>query len=122
MAEKIIHEKQLRIRYIRVLEKFFTRTVSLLKLENFDFDLFKERTLKNYEDIKRVKEVDLNSKYLVDLIAFINKTLSYLENHTKDFEDEKNTLLKDANLLQKERNRNSYSKDKHKKSKFNDGY
>lgn len=117
-----IHEKQIRIRYIRVLEKFFTRTVSLLKLENFDVDLFKERTLKNYGDIKRVKAIELNSKYLTDLIAFINKTLSYLDNHTKTFEDERSTLLKDANLLQKERNNNSYKKDKHKKSKFDDGY
>ncbi len=117
-----IHEKQLRIRYIRVLEKFFTRTISLLKLENFNPELFKERTLKNYEDIKRVKAVDLNSKYLTDLIAFINKTLSYLENHSEDFEDERSTLLKDANTLQKEKNRNTYKKDKHKKSKFNDGY
>jgi len=120
MAE--VHEKQLRIRYIRVLEKFFTRTVSLLKLENFNTELFKERSLKNYEDIKRVKAVDLNSKYLVDLIAFINKTLFFLENHSDDFEDERNTLLKDANILQKEKNRNTYKKDKHKKSKFNDGY
>jgi hypothetical protein len=46
----MIHEKQLRIRYIRVLEKFFTRTVSLLKLEDFDFNIFKQRTLKNFED------------------------------------------------------------------------
>lgn len=120
MAE--IHQKQLRIRYIRVLEKFFTRTVSLIKLENFDTELFKERTLKNYEDIKRVKAVELNSKYLVDLISFINKTLSYIENHTESFEEERNTLLKDANTLQKEKKRNSYSKDKHKHSKFNDGY
>jgi hypothetical protein len=117
-----MHDKQLRIRYIRVLEKFFTRTVSLLKLENFNTDLFKERTLRNFEDIKKVKAVDLNSKYLIDLIAFINKTLSYLENHTKSFENERSTLLKDANLLQKERNRNSYKKDKHKNSKFDDGY
>ena len=120
MAE--VHEKQLRIRYIRVLEKFFTRTVSLLKLENFNVVLFKERTLKNYEDIKKVKAVDLNSKYLVDLISFINKTLNYIENHSDKFEDERDTLLKDANLLQKEKNRNTYKKDKHKKSKFNDGY
>lgn len=117
-----VHIKQLRIRYIRVLEKFFTRTISLLKLENFDIELFRVRTLKNYEDIKRVKAVDLNSKYLVDLIAFINKTLSYLENHTDSFEDERSTLLKDGNLLQKEKNLNSYRKDKHKKSKFDDGY
>lgn len=117
-----MHEKQLRIRYIRVLEKFFTRTVSLLKLESFNQELFKERTLKNYEDIKRVKAVELNSQYLSSLIAFINKTLSYLDNHTDDFEDERNTLLKDANLLQKERNQSNYKKDKHKKSKFDDGY
>ncbi|WP_321311265.1 hypothetical protein [Halarcobacter sp.] len=117
-----MHDKQLRIRYIRVLEKFFTRTVSLLKLENFDKELFKERTLKNYEDIKRVKSIELNSKYLTELIAFINKTLHYIEHHTETFEDERSTLLKDANLLQKEKNKNSYRKDKHKKSKFDDGY
>ena len=117
-----MHEKQLRIRYIRILEKFFTRTVSLLKLESFDPELFKERTQKNYEDIKRVKAVPLNSKYLTDLIAFINKTLSYTENHSESFEDERASLLKEANLLQKEKNKNSYKKDKHKKSKFDDGY
>lgn len=117
-----MHEKQKRIRYIRVLEKFFTRTVSLLKLDNFNHELFKERVLKNYQDIKRVEQVDLNSKYYTELIAFINKTLSYVENHSDNFEDERETLLKEANLLQKEKNRNSYRKDKHKKSKFNDGY
>ncbi len=117
-----MHDKQLRIRYIRVLEKFFTRTVSLLKLESFDIKLFKDRTLKNFEDIKKVKALDLNSKYFTDLVSFINKTLSYLENHSDNFENERNTLLKEANLLQKERNRNSYRKDKHKKSKFDDGY
>jgi hypothetical protein len=117
-----MHDKQLRIRYIRVLEKFFTRTVSLLKLEDFDFSLFKERTLKNYEDIKRVKAVDLNSNYLTGLIEFINKTLIYLENHSEDFEEERNNLLKEANLLQKEKKKNTYKKDKHKNSKFDDGY
>ncbi len=117
-----MHEKQLRIRYIRVLEKFFTRTISLLKLENFDKELFRERTLKNYEDLKRVKAVPLDSNYLRSLIAFINKTLSYIENSSDNFEDERDTLLKDANLLQKEKNKSSYKKDKHKKSKFDDGY
>lgn len=118
----IIHEKQLRIRYIRVLEKFFTRTVSLLKLENFDTDLFIERTKKNYEDIGRVKVVELNSNYLVDLKAFINKTLMYLDHHSDDFKEERETLLRDANTLQKEKNKKNYKKDKHKNSKYNDGY
>lgn len=117
-----MHEKQVRIRYIRVLEKFFTRTVSLLKLENFNIELFKERTLKNYKDLKRVDEVPLHSPYLSSLTEFKNKTLQYIQYHSETFEDERSTLLKDANLIQKEKKKNSYSKDKHKKNKFDDGY
>lgn len=117
-----MHEKQLRIRYIRVLEKFFTRTISLLKLENFDEELFKQRVLKNYEDIKRVKEVELNSPYFTQLIAFINKTLQYAQRSYEDFEEQRTDLLKEANLIQKEKKRSTYKKDKHRKSKFDDGY
>ncbi len=117
-----MHEKQERIRYIRVLEKFFTRTVSLLKLQDFDIEKFKERTQKNYKDLQRVKKIDLHSKYLSSLDDFLNKTLYYIQEHSQSFEDEKATLLKDANLIQKEKNKNSYKKDKHKHQKFNDGY
>lgn len=117
-----MHEKQERIRYIRVLEKFFTRTVSLLKLDNFDIEKFKERTEKNYKDLQRVKKVDLHSVYLSSLTSFLNKTLDYIENHSETFEDERAILLKDANLIQKEKKKNTYKKDKHKNHKFNDGY
>lgn len=117
-----MHEKQLRIRYIRLLEKFFTRTISLLKLENFEFDKFKERTLKNFEDTKRVESVELTSTYMVGLKKFIDLTLHYLEFHSEDFQEEKDHLLKEANLLQKEKNRSQYKKDKHKNQKFDDGY
>ena len=117
-----MHEKQLRIRYIRVLEKFFTRTISLLKLENFDHELFKERTRKNYEDMNRTKPMDVHSAYLTSLKNFVSLTLQYIENHSENFESEKENLLKEANLIQKEKNKSSYKKDKHKKQKFNDGY
>ena len=117
-----MHEKQQRIRYIRVLEKFFTRTVSLLKLENFDHELFKERTLKNFEDMQRVEAVDLHSPYLTLLKRFIDQTMQYVDAHSETFEDERDTLLKEANLLQKEKRKSTYKKDKHKHSKFNDGY
>jgi hypothetical protein len=46
----------------------------------------------------------------------------YLEEHSKTFEEERATLLKDANLLQKEKNSSNYKKDKHKNQKFTDGY
>lgn len=117
-----MHEKQLRIRYIRVLEKFFTRTISLLKLENFDHELFKERTLKNYDDMNRTKAMDVHSPYLTSLKNFVALTLQYIKNHSDDFEHERETLLKEANLIQKEKNKSTYKKDKHKKQKFNDGY
>ncbi|AXH15283.1 hypothetical protein [Malaciobacter mytili] len=117
-----MHEKQQRIRYIRVLEKFFNRTLSLLKLENFDKQLFIQRTKKNYEDMNRVSAVELHSNYLTQLKDFINKTMYYTQEHSSSFEDERATLLKDANLLQKEKNNKNYKKDKHKKHKYNDGY
>ena len=117
-----VNEKQQRIKYIRVLEKFFTRTISLLKLDNFDKDLFKQRTKKNYEDLVKTKEIELYSEYYEGIKVFINKTMFYLEEHTKSFEEERANLLKDANLLQKEKNRSAYKKDKHKNQSFNDGY
>ncbi len=117
-----INEKQQRIKYIRVLEKFFTRTISLLKLDNFDKDLFKQRTKKNYDEMIKTKEIELYSEYYEGIKVFIDKTMFYLQEHSKSFEEERAILLKDANLLQKEKNSSNYKKDKHKNQKFNDGY
>lgn len=116
-----INEKQLRIRYIRVLEKFFTRTIALLKLENFDKEIFIKRTLKNYEDMCKTPKIDLYSDYYTNLNTFIEKSLNFIKNPSEDFTNEKAILLKEANLLQKEKNKNSYKKDKHKKDRFYDG-
>lgn len=117
-----VNEKQQRIKYIRVLEKFLTRTISLLKLENFDKALFITRTKKNYEDLSKAKAVELHSEYYSNLKDFILKTMNSLENSSSDFIQERNSLLKDANLIQKEKNKSNYKKDKHKKQTFNDGY
>ncbi|NQY21516.1 MAG: hypothetical protein HRT40_09430 [Campylobacteraceae bacterium] len=130
-----VHEKQKRIKYIRVLEKFLTRTMSLLRLENFNEELFKERTIKNFKDLSRAETMELNSPYYSNLKKFIEKVMFsiYLEideNDKEDFFDEaeeeensmQNVLLKEANNLQKEKNATSYKKDKHKHAKFDDGY
>ena len=70
----------------------------------------------------KTKEVELYSEYYTNLKAFISKTISYTQNHSETFEEERANLLKDANLLQKEKNKTNYKKDKHKKQTFNDGY
>ena len=53
--------------------------------------------------------------------SFIEKTISFTKNPSESFEDERAILLKEANLLQKEKNKSSYKKDKHKKDKYDDG-
>lgn len=117
-----MNEKELRIRYIRVLEKFSKRTIALLKLSDFDFERFKARTLKNHEEMKKAKEVILTAPYLIALKNFIDAIIRSVKHHSDTFEKERETLLKEANLLQKEKNRNTYKKDKHKNQKFDDGY
>ncbi|WP_198304505.1 hypothetical protein [Arcobacter vandammei] len=116
-----INEKQLRIRYIRVVEKFLTRTISLLKLEDFNKDIFIKRTFKNYEDMCKTPKVELYSDYYSLLNSFIEKTIISVKNPSDDFVDERAMLLKEANLLQKEKNKSTYKKEKHKKSRFDDG-
>jgi len=117
-----MNEKELRIRYIRVLEKFAKRTIALLKLSDFDDKRFIARTEKNLEEMKKAKEVILTSPYLIALKNFIDSIIRSLQHHSETFEKERETLLKEANLLQKEKNRNTYKKDKHKNQKFDDGY
>lgn len=117
-----LSEKQLRIRYIRLVEKFLTRTLTLLKLENFDKDIFIKRTLKNFEELSKTPKVDLHSKYYTNLDNFISKTLEYVKNPNEDFSTQRTSLLKEANLLQKEKNKSTYKKEKHKKDRFDYGY
>lgn len=116
------NEKSIRLRYIRVLEKFLTRSIALLKNDDFNLDNFKNNIDRYYEEIQNVESVRLDSEYLKKLVDFVNLTLQKIETHSNDFENEKQLLLKEANLLHKEKNKSNYKKDKHKKRSFNDGY
>lgn len=116
------NQKTIRLKYVRVLEKFVKRTIALLKHPSFDFELFKTLTIKNYEFVSQVESIRLDSEYLKRLQQYAQHILNTLDNHTKDFQEEQQFLLKEANLLHKEKNRTNYKKDKHKNKKFNDGY
>ncbi|MCK5111794.1 MAG: hypothetical protein KAQ94_09765 [Arcobacteraceae bacterium] len=116
------NQKILRLKYVRVLEKFVKRTIALLKHPEFDYVLFKELTFANYEFVQKLEAIRLDSEYLKKLQEYSQIILNTIANHSKDFKDEQQFLLKEANLLHKEKNKNNYKKDKHKKKKFNDGY
>ena len=120
---KQVNEKTIRLRYIRLLEKFSTKTVTLLKYDNFDFELYKKAILKTYESLQKAKSVPLYNEYPTALRDFVQLVLDTLETEPQKFiEQEKDRLLKEYNLLQKLKNKGSYKKDKHKHKKFNDGY
>ena len=89
-----INEKQLRIRYIRDVEKFLTRTIALLKLENFDKELFIKRTVKNHEDMCKTPKVDLYSDYYTGLNNFIEKTILKNSNREITSLGAKNSLFR----------------------------
>ncbi len=117
-----VNEKTLRLQYIRVLEKFSKRTIALLKHPKFDFEIFIKQTLVNYTFVEKFDDMRLDSEYLKRLKIYVQLILSTLSTHTKDFKEEQQLLLKEANLLHKEKNRTNYKKDKHQKKAFTDGY
>lgn len=116
------NEKTLRLKYIRILEKFTSRSISLLKHPKFDFEIFKTNIEKYYLEITKVKAIRLDSQYHSRLQEYVNLTLQKIENHSKTFEEEQQFLLKEANLLHKEKNKTNYKKDKHRKKNFYDGH
>ncbi|RLA73591.1 MAG: hypothetical protein DRG78_22290 [Epsilonproteobacteria bacterium] len=117
-----VNEKTLRLKYVRVLEKFAQRSIALLKHPQFDFNLFIIQTKKNYILVEQAQSIRLDSEYLKKLIVYINTIMNTVEYHSETFEEEQQLLLKESNLLHKEKNKNSYKKDKHTKKKFYDGY
>jgi len=122
MQKREQNEKTIRLRYIRVLEKFITRTISLLKKEELDIILYKKAILKNYEEMKKTPSITLYNQYPIALKNLAQFIIDSIENHTKDYNEEKANILKQSNLLEKLKNNNRYKKDKHKNKKFNDGY
>lgn len=72
--------------------------------------------------MKTTKDVRLNSEYFQKLIAFKDSVINSINRDIEDFKDLQEELLKESNLLHKEKNKSTYKKDKHKSKKFNDGY
>jgi len=123
--ENTINEKDIRLKYTRGLEKFVRSNISYLKDPTFEFEIFKKRVKKTFEVLKKIPHIRLNATYPIALEKYVNLVLRVL--HVEELKDEEKDelqtkLLKEANLLHKEKNKTQYKKDKHKKSSFNDGY
>jgi len=100
---------------MRLLEKFLKSSASILKLENFNYELFKIRANKIYDLIQNLKEIRVDSSYLKSLKNFTELTMKTLNDEELKEDEKRNILLKEVNLIQKNRNKRTYKKQKHKK-------
>ena len=113
--------KDARVKYIRALERFLNGCIGALKNENFDYDLFEKRIQKSVKVLQKVEPTRLDSTYTNALQAYVNLVLSTIASEALDVEEKHKKLLKEANLLEKEKYR-GYKKEKHKAKSFDDGY
>ncbi|MDD3462419.1 MAG: hypothetical protein PHW07_02115 [Sulfurospirillaceae bacterium] len=117
-----VTEKDARVKYIRALERFLGSCANALKNESFDLKLFEKRVEKSLKTLRKAEPVRLDSAYTNALHNYVELVLRTLNNEEDDAESKRKVLLKEVNLIEKERNRSSYKKDKHKEQGFNDGY
>lgn len=114
-----------RQKYVRALEKFVRSNIACVKDEPFDFKTLQARVEKNYKVLKDIPALRLDASYQIALESYANMLLSVLDIQNEDTEainQIRDTLLKEANLLHKEKMKTKYKKDKHRHKNFNDGY
>ncbi len=114
------NENTRRLRYIRVLEKFFYSIVNYLqKSENPTKEGFVKKVLNGKRGLDKYEPVPLYKEELLQLEELTDKILAFSNDETK-IEDIKAVILQGTNQLEKNRNRKKYKKDKHANKKFED--
>ncbi|WP_331775597.1 hypothetical protein [Sulfurospirillum sp. 1612] len=114
------NEKALRVKYMRLLEKFVKSCETILKLEDFNYLLFEKKITKIYQQIQKLDDLHLDSTYLNTLKSFTDFTIRILENEKMTTEEKRILLLKEVNQTRKQKNSTSYKKEKHKKQLYDD--
>lgn len=117
-----LNPKEQRVKYIRALERFLGSCSSALKAENFDFFIFEKRVQKSLKVLQKVEPARLDSSYMSLMENYVRLVLRTIENKEESSDEKHKNLLKEANLIEKERNKSSYKKSKHQKNDFEDGY
>lgn len=118
-SEKRVENAQ-RLRYIRLLERFFNSVISYLTKSE-------EPTKENY-----IKRIENNSKYMdrTEPVALYKSELNDLEELVKkmkslalsdlSIEEISEDILRSANKLEQSNNSRRYRKDKHKNDQYKD--
>jgi len=110
--------KYRRQKYISALNKCTTNLYKLFKNEATTYDEYKKRFSVLKDEIDKYNDVLISGDYLKRIKEYINNL--YLNSVTNEisnseFNSLKSTEVSSLNRLQKMKNREKYSKDKHKK-------
>ena len=118
MSNKI--ESSLRLKYIRVLERFFKSVVAYLSMpEGVTKEGYNKKIENNLKYFQKTQAVMLYKGEFSDLEDLVKLMISYKDGE-KSVDEIQNEILHKANKLEKTKNNRKYKKDKHKGDKFKD--
>lgn len=112
-------ERLKRTRYIRELEKFLRRTLSLVADETLTLDQFAKRIRDFDETLRQTEKIFLGSGYLNELEKLI-ETIRELPDSDLSLEEIKGAIIRGANKLEQTKSRFSYKREKHKKESWDE--
>ncbi len=107
------NEKALRVKYMRLHEKLLQSSTIILKLEHFNYEQFNKKILNIHSKIQKMPKINIDSSYMKSLKNFSELVIRTLENEKLHPEKKRELLLKEVNLLQKQKNRTIYKRTKH---------
>ncbi|MFC2073824.1 hypothetical protein ACFLR3_01090 [Campylobacterota bacterium] len=118
-SDKKIENAQ-RLRYIRLLERFFNSVISYLtKSEEPTKEQYIKRIENNSKYLDRVEPIALYKSELTDLEALVKK-MKTLATSDKSIDEISQEVLHSANKLDQSNKNRRYKKDKHRDDKFKD--
>lgn len=118
MSNKI--ESSLRLKYIRVLERFLKSVVSYLSLpDGITKEGYDKKIESNLKYFQKTQSVALYKGEFSDLEVLVKEIIANL-NSDESIENIKCDILYKANKLEKTKNNRKYKKDKHKSEIFKD--
>ena len=118
MSNKI--ESSIRLKYIRVLERFLKSVVAYLSIpEGVTKEGFNKKIENNLKYFQKTQSVALYKGEFSDLESLVKEIIAKA-NNDDSIEELKNEILYKSNKLEKTKNNRKYKKDKHKAEKFNE--
>jgi len=118
-SDKRVENAQ-RLRYIRLLERFFNSVISYLtKSEEPTKEQYIKRIVNNSKYLDRTDPVPLYKSELTDLENLVKKMRTLAQSELS-IEEISNEILHAANKLEQSNKNRRYKKDKHKNEQFKD--